>query len=544
MKNIKSLIAGLCGVVALTTACSDSDYTEKYDNPAQTTKVTCDRLMTGTLYYGREYTFNAYWRMYTWDNGIIGKYAQTIGFTNANNSMWSAQDSYVGNRWENFYGILAQFRVLEKTFNELDPEQQKVNLAYRDIAEVFMLDHLAQLLDAFGAVPFHKAGYLGITGDVVNSYPAYDSDVELYKYILERLGLLSNELAGVAANTPAVVASALPQQDFLNHGEINRWVKYANARRLRAAVRVATQGELASLGQGVVKEVLGKALPASCDATTDWIAGDNIVATPDLDGFSYYQNFRDGYKDHSRASQAMLDVLGADDPRLPVMYSKNAAGEYKGLSTHDSYDEQENNISLPEAQRVYSRIDSTLFYENKNMLSPIVTVAEVDFLRAEACLRPWGVDGGAAAAKKAFEDGVWHSTQFYYMQNMNSELVTTGVTSYHASAVPAEADVRAYASKIWDAATDKLDLIVSQKWLNFGFFQPSQAWAEVRRTGYPSILWFPTDDQAQLFKTVPARVRYPSVEQNNNKENYEKALENLGAKDAVSYAYTKLFWAK
>ena len=540
MKNIKSLIAGLCGVVALTTACSDSDYTEKYDNPAQTTKVTCDRLMTGTLYYGREYTFNSYWRMYTWDNGIIGKYAQTIGFTNANNSMWSAQDSYVGNRWENFYGVLAQFRVLEKTFNELSPEQQKVNLAYRDIAEVFVLDHLAQLLDAFGSVPFHKAGFLGITGDVVNSYPEYDSDVDLYKHILDRLGVLSTELAGVAANTPTVVASALPQQDFLNHGELKRWVKYANALRLRAAVRVATQGDLQAEGKKVVAEVLGKELPASCDATTDWPAGENIVATPDMDGFNYYQNFRDGYKDHSRASQAMLDVLGADDPRLPVMYSKNAAGEYKGLSTHEALDVQETNTSLPEARRVYSRIDSTLFYENKNMLSPIVTVAEVDFLRAEARQRGWA----SGDAKQAFVDGVWHSTQFYFTQNMNSELVTTGVTSYHASAVPAEADVRAYASKIWDAATDKLDLIVSQKWLNFGFFQPSQAWAEVRRTGYPSGLYFPEDGQAQLFKTVPARVRYPSVEQNNNSKNYQKALEKLNAKDAVNYAYTKLFWAK
>ena len=540
MKNIKSLIAGLCGVVALTTACSDSDYTEKYDNPAQTTKVTCDRLMTGTLYYGREYTFNAYWRMYTWDNGIIGKYAQTIGFTNANNSMWSAQDSYVGNRWENFYGVLAQFRVLEKTYNELSPEQQKVNLAYRDIAEVFVLDHLAQLLDAFGAVPFHKAGYLGITGDVVNSYPEYDSDVELYKHILDRLGVLAEELAGVAANTPTVVASALPQQDFLNHGDLNRWVKYANALRLRAAVRVATQGDLQAEGKKVVAEVLGKNLPASCDATTDWPAGENLVATPDMDGFNYYQNFRDGYKDHSRASQAMLDVLGADDPRLPVMYSKNAAGQYKGLSTHEALADQENNVSLPESQRVYSRIDSTLFYENKNMLSPIITVAEVDFLRAEARQRGWA----SGDAKQAFVDGVWHSTQFYFTQNMNSELVTTGVTSYHASGVPAEADVRAYATRIWDAATDKLDLIVSQKWLNFGFFQPSQAWAEVRRTGYPSFLYFPEDSQAQLFKQVPARVRYPSVEQNNNSANYQKALEKLNASDAVNYAYTKLFWAK
>ena len=66
----------------------------------------------------------------------------------------------------------------------------------------------------------------------------------------------------------------------------------------------------------------------------------------------------------------------------------------------------------------------------------------------------------------------------------------------------------------------------------------------MRRTGYPSGLYFPEDGQAQLFKTVPARVRYPSVEQNNNSKNYQKALEKLNAKDAVNYAYTKLFWAK
>ena len=116
MKNIKSLIAGLCGVVALTTACSDSDYTEKYDNPAQTTKVTCDRLMTGTLYYGREYTFNAYWRMYTWDNGIIGKYAQTIGFTNANNSTGQL-------RWKPLGELLRSSRTVPRTREDLQRTQ-------------------------------------------------------------------------------------------------------------------------------------------------------------------------------------------------------------------------------------------------------------------------------------------------------------------------------------------------------------------------------------------------------------------------------------
>jgi hypothetical protein len=92
---------------------------------------------------------------------------------------------------------------------------------------------------------------------------------------------------------------------------------------------------------------------------------------------------------------------------------------------------------------------------------------------------------------------------------------------------------------MWENATNKHELIIEQKWLNFGFMQPSQAWAEVRRTGYPEM-YFPTDAAAQVLKNVPNRVRYPASERNNNTVKYNEQVQAMGGDDA----YIKLFWAK
>ena len=528
MKKLNILILGLAAIFTMG-SCADEDYTSKYDNPAQTTKASCDKLMTGVFYSGREYTFKSFWRMYSWDKGIIGKYAQTIGLTNSEGGLWTAQDSYADNRWSNFYNILAQYRALTNVYEGLDDAKKENDKIFVNLSEVYLYDHLSQLIDAFGDVPFDEAGYLGITGDVSNSYPSYQKASDLYKMMLNRLGELYDDIERISANIPTLAAAALPAQDFINNGDLDKWAKYCNSLRLRLAMRVASQGALTADGKAAITEILGGQKVISNNS-------ESIVATPDADGFNYGDGFRDGYKDHSRASQEMLNVLlteatlGMNDYRLPIMYSKNAAGEYKGLSTSEKLADQEANVALPETQRVYSRIDSTTVIYNRQLLSPIVTAAEVDFLKAEA----YQLGYANGNAKQAFIDGVLHSTQFYFLQNSLSE------SSYgFVGTAPADADVEAYAAAMWDNATNKHELIIEQKWLNFGFMQPSQAWAEVRRTGYPDM-YYPTDAAAQILNNVPNRVRYPASERNNNTANYNAQVQAMGGDDA----YIKLFWAK
>lgn len=532
MKTIYSYLIILAMLLSLD-ACSDSEYSEKYDDPAETSKASCDKLMTGVFYTGRTYTFNSYWRMYTWDNTVVGKYAQTLGFSNSEGSLYSANDSYANDRWVNFYNTLTQFRVLQNVYNDLSDSEKGTFKIFKDLSEVFLYDHLSQIIDTFGDAPFDKAGYLAITGNVVDSYPSYDKSVDLYTMILDRLGELYTEINNSKSNLDKQAARSLPAQDFINYGNLDLWERYCNSLRLRLAVRVASQGELSSKGKQIVAEILNNDYPLVSNLDEMVKLDSN---NKDTEAFFNPDDLRTGYISQSRASQNMLDVLtktvpDEKDPRLPIMYSKNAAGEYKGLSTSETYSDQELNMAKPETERVYSRIDSTTVMYNTNFISPIMTPAEVDFLKAEAYQKAWA----SGDAKAAFVDGILHSTQFYFKENAISP-------SNHGTKmdIPAESVIKAYAEKAWNAASNKEEAIITQKWLNFGYMQPFQAWNEIRRTGYPQ-LYYPEDPLAQVLKTIPNRIRYPSSERSYNTANYNTQIQAMGGTDD---AYIKIFWAR
>ncbi|NDV57548.1 SusD/RagB family nutrient-binding outer membrane lipoprotein [Bacteroides sp. 519] len=545
MKNIFSLLLGLMMVCGFS-ACSDDDYTKKYANPGQTATVSCEKLMTGVFFTGAQYTYNSYWRMWTWENNGLSKYAQTIGFTNSEGSVYSINDSYANDRWINFYKVLTQFRVLQNTYDKLTDEGKTTFRVFSILSEIFVYDHLSQVIDVFGDVPFSTAGYLAITGDVVTSYPSYDNAADLYTMMLDNLGTLYTELKSLSSSMSSLTTSYLTAQDFINGGDLTKWMKYCNSLRLRLATRVASQGTLASKGQSVINEILSNNYPLVEQLTENiQVLSDDSDAssTADPAGLNYGDAFFDGFKDHSRANQAMLDVmltkeeLGENDPRLVVMYSTNAKGEYKGYSTHETYDEQVTNTSgIAESERVYSRIDSTTVIYNRNMKSPIITAAEVNLMKAEAYQKGWA----NGDAKQAFVDGVLESVKFYYDQN--NEAVNTFLTTSPIKKVemPNESDIIAFAEKMWDKAANKEEIIGIQKWLNFGFLQGGQAWNEVRRTGYPS-LYCPSDPTAQVLKETPNRVMYPNSERSYNTAKYQEQVQTMP--DGDSY-YTKLFWAK
>jgi hypothetical protein len=535
MKRIYSYLIILA--VALSSgSCTDNEYADKYPDPAKTNKASCDKLMTGVFYTGRTFTFNAYWRVWIWDNYSIGVYAQTIGFLNSDGDIYAVGDSYANNRWVDFYNTLTQFRVLEDVYNKLDEQEQATYRIFKDLAEVFVYDHLSQIIDIWGDVPFEKAGYLYLTGDVAGSYPSYDKAENLYTMMLDRLGALYTDIHSLKGNLNTQATAYLPKQDFINNGDLDKWERYCNSLRLRLAVRVASQGALAAKGKQVVAEILNGNLPLVTD-------NDKGIQLPSNDddtvNFFNPDDLRTSYADagYVNASQAMINALtqtvsGENDPRLPILYSTNAAGEYKGLDPkNETYAEQYENTQKPSVERAYSRIDSTTVSYNTEFISPILTASEVAFLKAEAYQQGWA----SGDAKEEYIKGILYSAQFYFNENKISPSADGTKLDY-----PGDDNVKAYAGKAWDAANNKLEAIITQKWLNFGFIQSSQAWNEIRRTGYPE-LYFPVDNGAQVLKNVPNRVRYPSSERSSNTANYNAQVQAMGGNDDY---YIKIFWAK
>ena len=101
---------------------------------------------------------------------------------------------------------------------------------------------------------------------------------------------------------------------------------------------------------------------------------------------------------------------------------------------------------------------------------------------------------------------------------------------------PTAEETASFAAAKWNSTkyTDKLDAIITQKWLHFGFLASREAWSDIRRTGYPSGLAFP--EVAGTITNVPNRWRYPNTE-----VNYNPYYKEVSAEDTY---YHKLFWAK
>ena len=175
------------------------------------------------------------------------------------------------------------------------------------------------------------------------------------------------------------------------------------------------------------------------------------------------------------------------------------------------------------------------------MVSPIITAAEAWFLLAEAYQQGYA----SGNVETAFKNGIIESVKFYYKANIESSqarlsLYADQADDFRATATPADSEIEAFAASVWNAYSNKLEGIMTQKWVHFGIMQATQAWTDIRRTGYPA-LYYPKDGADNNgYPTVTQRVKYPNSEATNNAANYKEAAASCGNDSA----YSVLFYAK
>ena len=537
MKKIFALALGLTVIFSLS-GCKDKDFDEKFADPSKTSTVTCDKLFSGAMYVGsatyKGFAYLTYWRLYTWE-GVIAQFTQQVGFTNESGSVYYLSDSWATDRWNNFYQILAQFRLMQATYKKESEIDQANDRIFLDLTEVFIYDHLAQLVDVFGPVPFTEAGYLGITGNYATSFPKYDSDEDLYDMMLDRLGELYTDIKSYIDNPVTISNAKLKVQDFLNGGSLDKWLRYANSLRLRLAVHVAAKGSLVAKAKAAIAECAGRELVTTRDNGIYGPVGNDMA-----DGGHYYEWYKDGFAGDGKnqtASQTLIEAM-ENDPRLPIIYHPNAAGEFVGKSVTESKAEQQANDQKTWNERAYATLDSVTFIANGNMPAPIFTPAETWFLIAEA-RQSYGLEGVAA---DAFREGVKQSILEWFDRNMTSTPLgnmTTG-THYRAAEAPSTDDIDEFTNDLWSSANNKLEAIMTQKWIHFGLMNAHESWTDIRRTGYPALTYRP-DTQSQQARNIIQRILYPIVEKNNNTANYNAAVADFeDTNDHVLFWATKL----
>ncbi|MDD6765849.1 MAG: SusD/RagB family nutrient-binding outer membrane lipoprotein, partial [bacterium] len=172
-------------------------------------------------------------------------------------------------------------------------------------------------------------------------------------------------------------------------------------------------------------------------------------------------------------------------------------------------------------------------FEMPDRPGTLINAAEVELLLAEAKLKGWNVTGSVEDHFKAgVKAAIWWLNDHY----LESNKISDAETDAYINAIIASGAL----------TTNAKEAINTQAWI-LHMMNPSEAWANLRRSDYPVILdrtklktygdFTYDDDNLQ----TPTRLRYPILENQYNSQNYKDALDRMGGTDDW---HRRLWWDK
>lgn len=526
---MKKILLYAVGVLLLAGSLSSCKKTlqSDYVNPQLINTGSLPKLLTGMFLNPRIHP--SYWDFATTVLPTTGAFSQLTAMSPAS-SMYIPNISYNESRWDHYYsgatstdpssidynysgpGIMSSYREMQTTYAALDTAEKAAQQVYMECAKVIFDDQTAQMVDLWGDIPFFKAGSLNT--DRTISYAPFDDAKTIYDTLISDLAGINTWMA--SATISADVQSVFTTQDILLHGDLAAWRRYANSLRLRLLMRISYSDE--ATARAAVTTMLGD--PATYPLITSNAQNVTLKMSPTALKSDLQSALGGAF-----APAYLIDTLQVanGDPRTAVMWDSAQGQAYKGFSDTGTVSEYEGGLG------VYSVYDTVTFVRNYNVPGVVFTAAEVSFLTAEANER-WGA--GSTAAATAYANGINQSVAFYYGINQSS-IQSAG--NYPTTPSPSQAAIDAYINNVAYTGTQdqKLQLIATQNWMNFFILQAGQAWAEVRRTGYPKLNFF-TATNANA-PQPPTRLLYPPNEALYNASNY-------AAVQPKDLSTTKIFW--
>ncbi|MGK6351711.1 SusD/RagB family nutrient-binding outer membrane lipoprotein [Parapedobacter sp. DT-150] len=518
-------IMGLCAASLIyTTSCTKSAFDEIYRDPSKVTEATVERQFSGMIYSYRQLIMPDYGNLFVTLRPTIFRYLHITGWINEANHLLPG-GAAIEDRWSRYYEGLAQYRELEKIYSNSIPVEQEEKRIFFLAAKILFYDQTQQIVDLHGSIPWSQAGMLSTNNsDYQSSYPTYDSAEDIYTVMLDDLKAIGTELKAI--NVSASMQQRFTTQDLINNGDVELWEKYCNSLRLRILTRVSESPAFSSRAAQEMTAIISAPANYPLIMVNDENASievynldDNSIQTKGIrDAFEaagWYANL---------SSKMMIDhMVGNEDPRLPFIFEPGAEadGQFIGLDQ-----------SLPSAQQSDLARGGTIALLNRSTISRnqyfpgiLFSATETNLLLAEYYQK----NGNAAMAKTAFENSVKESVSLYHtirdVSNDNTVAAPTEPTQAHVNTYLANLD--------WDGASNKIELIATQKWIHFNVIQTVQAWSEIRRLDYPVFAFRVQNSDIQ--KTAPVKWNLPPSEATYNTENYNAVRDQ----DNVN---TKLFW--
>lgn len=377
------------------------------------------------------------------------------------------------------------------------------------------------LVDTYGDVPYFEAGKGYLEG--IN-LPKYDDQKVIYEDILKELEEGTKSLDAT---------KSIESGDLFYKGNIAQWKKLGNSLLLRAGMRY-TKIDPAKAKATVLKAVdpaNGGLLSSNADNA--FIAFNSTFNHPLA---NYFQGTERG---NVYLGKALVDYLKTtSDPRLRVISVKyetpgnpiaTAGAENITPADQEGMPYGYNESTILNAPGYPGKAGSAFKYSqiNRKTLGKIdapeffITYSQTLLLQAEAVVRGW-ITGDA---KALYENGVKaHMAQ---------------LTTYDAAATISPAAQEAFIMANPFNPAKSLEQINTQYWVS-SFLNGSEAWANFRRSGFPTlpVNTYPGKDPS--VKDFVRRLVYPVLERSVNEANYKEAVARMGPDELG----TPVFWDK
>lgn len=546
------------------TSCSDDTLSNINTDKTKVSNLDPNAQLTTALLQ----TYGDFSLMDTYRNYITGFTQHFAGGWNVTNYAGSnfAEDDISRRIWDRYYEI-----SIKNLVDAIHQSEDKPNLnAALRIHRVYLT---AVLADIYGDVPASEAG-LGYIAGI--STPKYDTVEELYNWFFEELTACEALLGTGTDNISGDVTSM--------GGDVAQWKKYANALRMRYAMRIS------DVNPQKAQDEFEKAVAAGAISS----AADDVYIKYADSPYTYY----DGANDYDFRTNALSEILYGQDATSPTFVSSTLfyqmqrtadprlyriCRHYYNIKRSQVKPDKEENIDLTDEVLAYfertqtgeepcnpgaawysdwmsapatselptlqkkADIDANTYdnsdfraramrphlnidFEMPNTPGDLMSYAEVEFLLAEAKTKGWNVSGDA---ESHYEAGVRAS-----MQLLNNHYLTSNKIS--------DDEINAFIAHN-PLGDNPKETINTQAWI-LHMMNPSEAWANMRRSDYPAIL-----DRTRLGiftngftytdadMTMPNRLRYPELEGQYNSANYKAAIERMGGTDNW---HSKLYWDK
>lgn len=403
---------------------------------------------------------------------------------------------------------------------------------YNAAAKIMTVVNYQRLVDTFGDIPYTDA----LKGAEGINTPAYDDAETIYLDLLatldEAIDVIDN--ATFPLGLTAATDPLFEEYGTSAAGHALAWKKYANTLKLRILIRLSSTRDVTALFGGldagigfldsdaIVNPGYEKNRPTPVWATWGRTTADalaNSSRVPTSFSFAFYGGTGAKISDPARG-----ETIYVNFPATPTNQLGNEIG----------------NPTIVPGQVTWASNQAgflnTGVLKGPAMGQPLMLKAESHFLQAEAQLK--GFLGGAASMNASYYNGIKASFAYLFKTETGTLIDTTGRVATYKTSNPTNRLVH-----IEQATTDaqRLESIITQKYIALNMINSDEAFNEYRRTGFPVSVpgGGPRLDIASNKSNVnaradrlPTRVMYPSSEQSYNASNYR----------TVDYTSELIFW--